>query len=482
MWTASPVSLDEELQLLRDEYAATPPGTAFAYSAVGMTLLGHALEKIVDRDFAAHMGIALFLPLRMESSAFSPKIDHSPLASRAYRNNEEAVEPPLRDIPALGLNTSVLDLSRFMAMVFGDGWYSGRQVLKGETLAAMLRPRDSRPPLDLDFASGLGWMLGPMDGMEIRNAGPVAHQGGATLQHRGHLVVLPEQKLGVVVLANSASAGRLVNQVAVETLKLALEAKAGITQAPLPRKSSSAEEKERRQQLRRALEAQYGAQQPRAGSEGLTAEEVKAGEREERKPLTPAELQAYEGVYDTAAGVAKLTKKGDYLEVELRGRSVRLIPSPDGLLEMEDRTAGLFPISPDTRGRVCLDKETIGGHDILKGILDGREYRVAERLKPAAIPPAWQQRAGAYEIVNSGDDTLPIAAVRLNAGDDLLTLEYTTLLSSDQPLNLVLTPLSETEAVIAGLGRGKGETIRVITRGDGELLAYSGYLLRKRAE
>lgn len=481
MWTSSPVSLAEEVQQLEDEYAATPPGTVFADSNVGISLLGHTLEKIVDRDFAAHMGIALFLPLRMDNSTFSPKIDRSSLASKAYRNGEEAVESPLRDIPAAGLNTTVLDLSRFIAMVFGNGWYDGRQVLRSETVAAMLSPQNSHAPLDLDFQAGLGWMLDPTGELEIRNAGPVAHHGGATLQHRSQLIILPEQKLGVVVLANSATAGSLVKRVAAETLQLALEAKAGITQAPLPQKSSDEPKRMNREQLRLALEATYGVQQSMPKKEALTPAEVKAGEKEERKPLTPEELQAYEGRYDTIVGLAKLTKKSDYLEAQLPGRSVRLVPRPNGLLEIGDRAPGLVPVSPTASDPVFIDRETINGHDLLKAVVEGREYPVGVRLKPAAIPATWQQRAGAYEIVNREDDAVLLDSVRLNVAEDLLTLEYTTPLS-DQPRTLALTTLSDTEAVIAGLGQGKGETVRVVARGDGELLTYSGYLLRKKAE
>jgi hypothetical protein len=43
-----------------------------------------------------------------------------------------------------------------------------------------------------------------------------------------------------------------------------------------------------------------------------------------------------------------------------------------------------------------------------------------------------------------------------------------------------LKPVSDTEAVLAGLGgRSMGETVRVVTVRGKELLSYSGYLLGK---
>jgi len=463
MWSGSSAEIADEVRLLRDEYAATPPGYVFSYSNVGMTLLGHALEKIVDRDFDAYMGIALLMPLKMSSSSFSPKIDRSSLASRAYLAGEEAAEPRLRDVPAGGLNTSVLDLSRFISMVFADGWAMQRQIVKSGTLAEMLRPQNSRVPLDLSFRVGLGWMLSSIGGIDIKNAGPVAHHSGATIYHRSQLILLPEQKLGVVVLANSASAGGVVTRVATEALKLALEAKSGILQ--------TAEEKTDRKETG----SDAGRITVKSGPRSRTA-------AVERKALTAAELQAYEGRYDTLAGLVEVRNKGDYLEAGLFGRSVRLTPRPDGLLGMSYRFMGLFPVSLGELDRVYIDREIVNGRDILKAVLDGKEYLAGERLQPVPVPEKWRQRTGEYEIVNAGDDTLLLEKLRLRYEDGILLAEYTMPLFTGQTMSQALTPLSGTEAVICGLGRGKGETVRAVSRNGEELLAYSGYLLRKKAE
>lgn len=467
MWSGSPASLAEETILLRDEYVANPPDYVFAYSNVGMALLGHALEKIVDRDLATQMSIALFLPLRMTSSTISPKIDRSSLGSKAYRNNEQVEETPLRDIPAGGLNSSVLDLSRFISMVFGGGWFMEHQILKTGTVAEMLRPQNSRIPLDLSFRVGLGWMLGGLGGIEIKNAGPVAHHGGATLYHRSQLIILPEQKLGVVVLANSASGGSVVNKVATETLKLALEAKSGITQPVRQLPTPKAVKEKPKSAATAAL------QKPAARSQ--TA-------KEERKALTPEELQAYEGSYDTIVGLVTVKNKTDYLEAGLFNKSVRLVPRPDGLLDISYKFLGLFPVSLGELDQLRIDRETVNGRDILKVVSDGSELLAGERLQPGPIPEKWQQRTGEYEIINAGDDTVLVEKLRLRSAEGLLTAEYTMPHFSEQVMSLALAPISETEAVICGLGRGKGETIRVITKNGQELLAYSGYLLRKKVE
>jgi CubicO group peptidase (beta-lactamase class C family) len=180
MWTRDPESFTGVADRLKDEYAANPPGTVFSYSNLGVTLLGDAIGKAAGRDFASQVRDEILLPLGMTRSSFSPSVDRSPFGAKGYRKGKEAEDPPLRDVPAGGLNSSVLDLSRFVRMVLAEGKTGDRRIVKPETVAEMLRPQNIDVPLDLDFRVGLGWMLGGLGDIDIRNAGPVAHHAGAT--------------------------------------------------------------------------------------------------------------------------------------------------------------------------------------------------------------------------------------------------------------------------------------------------------------
>ena len=73
-----------------------------------------------------------------------------------------------------------------------------------------------------------------------------------------------------------------------------------------------------------------------------------------------------------------------------------------------------------------------------------------------------------------------IDGIRLYLDRELLMMEYGMPLFSDAIMSVALRPLNDNEAVIYGLGRGMGETVRAVTVGGEELLSYSGYLLRKR--
>ncbi|MBK5276501.1 MAG: beta-lactamase family protein [Desulfuromonadales bacterium] len=437
-WSKNPEPFTNVVNLLREGHVAYPPDFVNSYSDLGVSVLGHALEKVVGRGYVSHMTTALLRPLGMADSSFSQAPDHSPAASKAYRNGEEAEDTPLRDIPAGGLNSTVLDLSRFMQMILAGGRAGERQIIKTETLAEMLRPQNETVALDLSFRIGLGWMLGGQGDIDIRNAGPIAHHSGITLYHRSMLIVLPEQKLGVVVLSNSATGTDAVLKLATEALKAALEAKSGI-------------------------------RQPERETAGTGA-----------GTTTRAELQVYAGRYATDVGVVTLNKKTDQLQAKIMNKTLSFVPRADGLLGLQYKLLGLIPISLGELDRVGIGRTTIAGRDIVTSRLDGQELLFGERIADTQLPEAWLKRQGEYEIINAGDDYLLVKGIHLRYDAGLLVMEYELPLFSKSKMSVALNPLNNTEALILGLGRGMGETIRVVSVGGDDLLQFSGYLLRKK--
>ena len=440
MWTRDPEPFTKVVDRIGEEYAANPPDTVFSYSNLGVTLLGHAVERIAGRDFAAHMQDCVILPLGMTRSSFSTGPDRSARAAKGYRKGREAEEYPLRDVPAGGLNSSVLDLSRFVRMVFAGGKAGDRQILEPETLAEMLRPQNAGVPLDLGFRIGLGWMLGGLDGTDMRQTGTVARHSGATFLYHGQLIVLPDRKLGVVVLSNSATAGSVVNKVATEALELALEAKTGVRQ---PERKKSAEGK------------------------GRLSEEV---------------LQNYEGRYATLAGVVDIRNYPGGLRANAMNRTLLMVPRADGWLGLQYRFLGIFPVSLGELDDVGIMRADVAGREILKARMHGQEILFGERIRPTPVSGTWLQRTGEYEITNYGKDAPLVEKIRVFAEDDFLIVESAVPLLFKGRIRFALEPVSETEAIIRGMGRGMGETIRAVSVNGETMYSYSGYLLRKKGK
>ena len=432
--SSKPEPFTKVIEEIKDEYLAYPPESVYSYSNLGVTLLGDVIERVSGKSYASYMDESILGPIGMYNSSFSMKTGM--VVAKGYKDGDATNELGIRDLPATGLLSSAVDLGRFMQMVLAGGISGERQIIKPETLAEMLRPQNVKVSLDMGIYTGLGWALDGMGNTEIKNAGPVVHHGGSLPSFNSQLLVLPEKKLGVVVLTNS-STRPAVDNVAAEALILALEAKTGIKQPRWTRPPKSS------------------------------------------KPLSPEEILAYTGYYATPIGLIKAYGKSDLLKAEILGNTVSLIPRADGMLAMKYKLFGLIPISLRELDDVGISRADAAGREFLLAHSQGLDMVFGEKISPPSVPEKWLNRVGAYQIVNAGNDVLYFDGVRLGYQDGFLLIEYYTPLLAEGLVKLPIAPVSDTEAVILGLGSGMGETVSAISIDGQEGLQYSGYQLRK---
>jgi CubicO group peptidase (beta-lactamase class C family) len=424
-----PRSFTDQVAAVKNEYVAWPPNYVFSYSNLGVSLLGAAIGRVSGEGYAAYMDAHLLKPLGMTHSEFAARIP-----GKAYNQGREVEAIPLRDLPSGGLNSSASDMARFMQMVFADGSFGGRQIVKPESLFEMFRVQNANVPLDFDFHMGLGWML---SGVDVPRAGTVASHGGTTLNYHTMMVVLPEYKLGVVVLSNSATAQGMVGDVAAETLKLALEAKRGITQpAPKP---------------------------------------VEAG----IVPLTEADIRDYSGYFETLIGLVKVENRDGELISELMGHDFELVKHENGEFGVRLKLLGFIPVANREMKEMNLSLHRIEGRDVLALKRDGESMLVGEKLHPAPLPEYLNEYVGEYEIVNKHDGPMP-ENIRIVREGDLLVGEFTSSLMPGFLFRAAFLPAAPNELVMAGVGAGKGETLHLYKTRSEVHMSYSGFDLRKK--
>jgi CubicO group peptidase (beta-lactamase class C family) len=422
---------------LHETYLAYPPGRIFSYSNIGISLLGDVIQKQFGMPYATYMQQALLAPLGMSHSSFDVGPAQSVLMAKGYRDGELTTDPGLRDVPAGGLNTSVIDMSHFISMMFAQGMAHDHRILKPETVAQMLRPQNTNVPLDLNFQIGLGWILSTLGTTTIENAGLVAYHSGGTILFHSQLYILPEHKLGVIVLANSSSAGQVVDHVATEALTLALEAKSGIRQPPHSKVLYS------------------------------------------NKPITESMMNEYVGDYTTLVGYARLYPKGHGLRVDAAGKTFDLSPRSDGLFGLRYAWLGLFPINLGTLGEIGFEHRRLDGRDLLIAKIGKQEFLAGQRLGPTSDIGPWTRRLGNYEITNLGTDHKFIDHIRLLEDHDHLLIETRLTANPGQPQRIVLKPLNDHEAILLGPLADGGDTVRIVKVNGEERVEYSGYLLKK---
>lgn len=430
-FTETPPPFTSVIPLLADTDTAYAPGTVLSYSNLGITLVGAAVERAAGQPFADHLQRSLLAPLGMAEASFSAAPSASPLMARGYEKGRLRDEPALRDVPAGGLNASVADLARFASMVFADGQARGGRVLKAETVAEMLRPQNADVPLDLDGRVGIGWFIGRPP---LKHGGKVVLHGGATYNFHSALVALPEHKLAVVVLSNSAGSSATVDRIATEVLSVALEARSGLRPPP--------------------------ATEPAAAA-----------------PLAEAEVVRWEGDYATLFGHVRVERRGNALTADVLGTRLDLEPRADGRLGLGYRLFGLVPIGLGEIGQYGISRRTVAGREVLVGERLGAEALVGEKLLPP-VQPGWvRPYLGRYAISNQGKDVPLFKEIRVRESNGYPLLEVQVL--EGPPVRQVLLPQGEDKALILGQLADSGETVHCRKADATVECRFAGYVLTR---
>ncbi|WP_406695519.1 serine hydrolase [Singulisphaera sp. Ch08] len=221
------------------------------YSNAGIAVVGRVLEQVGGEPFGPALERRLLGPLQLDRTRFSPTPDMKGLLANGVMSTYDgrsfaAPTFALGTAPAGNLYSNVLDLGRFLSVLFAEGkGPNGTTILKSETLRQMIEPQFSKSGDKTKF--GFGFALAEIDGHRR-----IGH-GGAIYGFATEVGALPDEKLGVVVIANRDCANALTKRVADTALRLMLAVRESKPLATID--SSSPVSSERAL----SLEGQYGS-------------------------------------------------------------------------------------------------------------------------------------------------------------------------------------------------------------------------------
>jgi len=426
------------LERIQDEYVAYPPNYVLAYSNVAMALLGLMTEQVSNTEFCEYMQQSVFDPIGMHHSSFKITPEIKGFLSKGYRNGAEAKQIQLRDVATGSMVSNVLDLSRFIKMVFEKGTIENRKILQPDTIDEMLRPQNEAVTLDFDQRVGLGWFLTYVGKNEEKIA---SHAGNMPLFHTT-LAILPEKKIGLVILTNSAEGRRIYDKIAAAALKLLIEAKTG-----------------------KALEKREPEIIP---PDNIASEEM---------------LRSYVGRYAAINMLGSVERDNNTLKANVGGYRVRLIPSSNGKFGVEKKWLGVFPqkkIGALELEKVRLERIDVACRKFLVIRYDGRHWFTAEKIDPLPLPDTWENALGPYQVANP-DPESSIQDVTLSSEDDLLVFTYTFPVWGAGKRTLYFVPISETEAITLGVGRNSGETMQIVNIDNRKEVRFFGFRMKKNS-
>lgn len=207
----SNAALEKGVRELRRAPLRQPAGQRFEYSNENYNALGLIVQAVSGIPYEDYVRTRIFGPLQMHRSAAAPSDAAATGIASGYGywlGWPVAFDAPYprRAIPAGYLISSAEDMAHYVVAQLNNGTYADRQLLSSQGIETLHAPGAQITPA---IAYGMGWA--------IRTTGEstrIWHDGNVANFH-SHVRLLPEQRLGIVVLMN---VGGATNDAAIERL------------------------------------------------------------------------------------------------------------------------------------------------------------------------------------------------------------------------------------------------------------------------
>ncbi len=156
-------------------YLESAPGERYAYSNSSYSLIGCVVERLSGRPFWEYCREKIFVPLRMKDSSWRlADLDLGRFAYPHFRKSGRMTKEEPSTWPGYmdgGLCTTAGDFGNFLIMMMNRGSFEGRQILKPETVDAVLALQNpAGAPQGRGFPTlgrGFVWILSEIGGRRI---------------------------------------------------------------------------------------------------------------------------------------------------------------------------------------------------------------------------------------------------------------------------------------------------------------------------
>jgi CubicO group peptidase (beta-lactamase class C family)/D-alanyl-D-alanine dipeptidase len=216
-------TLAATVQSLNETELVYAPGTHTKYSNAAIAVVGSALESQTRQPFATYLKTSVLEPMGLQQSSFEPEphILQNLAKAEMWSYDDTKFEAPTFQLgmaPAGSMYSTVEDLGKFLSVLLAQGRINKGYLIKPATLEQMWSPQFANPG---GGVFGLGFMVRSFEGRRL-----VGH-GGAIYGFATSLNLLPEDKLGVVVIATKDSVNAVTERISEEALRVVLAQREG---------------------------------------------------------------------------------------------------------------------------------------------------------------------------------------------------------------------------------------------------------------
>jgi CubicO group peptidase (beta-lactamase class C family) len=186
---------------------------SYAYTNFGVTAAATAAAAAAGKPWEDLSDEVLYRPLGMTSTSsryadFVARPNHAVGHVKVGDKWEPRFQrDPDAETPAGGVSSSINDISRWLAMVMGNGVYNGQRITSPEALLPAITPQV------ISVAAGSpqarAGTYGEGFNVSVTSSGRTqySHSGGFALGAATNFAVLPSEDVGIIVLTNAAPYG-----------------------------------------------------------------------------------------------------------------------------------------------------------------------------------------------------------------------------------------------------------------------------------
>lgn len=184
---------------LADSTLISTPGTEYHYSNIAFDIMADLITKVSGMSFEQYVKKNILIPLEMnESSFYYPEVKKS-LRTSPHVGNPPKVNPvyPYNRMhaPSSTLNSNVLEMSHWAIANMNGLKYKGVQILTPAMHSMMMTPTFTINK-ERKISIGLSWFI-----YSYKGATNFEH-GGSDDGYRSLLTLIPEKKVGIIILSN----------------------------------------------------------------------------------------------------------------------------------------------------------------------------------------------------------------------------------------------------------------------------------------
>jgi len=221
VWYGTPYSREEILRRLRYRKPSASFRSTWQYQNEMFLAAGQVIAAVDGRSWDDAVKARLFTPLGMRASGTSVReLATMPDVAQPHLERDGTVRRiPYRNIdniaPAGSINSSVHDMARWIRFQLAKGKWNGAQLLNEAAFDDARRPYMAMPSSPFSeltapgaqlVSYGMAWMLYGWNGRTI-----VEHSGGIDGM-TAEVALVPEERLGLVILANLSTVAPQVLQ------------------------------------------------------------------------------------------------------------------------------------------------------------------------------------------------------------------------------------------------------------------------------